>query len=378
MNLNNINTLGNDYLTNSVVLNVDELNTTNVANDEFNQLKGIRIDLTIQDQIDGITSGTGIVGPAGPIGPAGPAGISFVWMGAYQNDVIYKPYDCVSYNGSSYICVYTCLNATPSTSSVVFWNLLCEKGDKGDKGVKGDTGDEGPRGPKGDDGSDGSGGGSAGGVDILAIVALVISALGDVATAAALATLQGQVSAMQLVITGIEIEQATMTTKLLYQTTLNPATDGFNATRFSSQVRVSSGFNDEIILNPYGDNYFYNKTVMNDDFKVEGHTQINTLNISHNIASGLLFGPTDTFTPNASITHSPPVIPSGGVDNQGFLNVDAGTINIGTITNLTTVNLKGASVNMTGQVNVLGSLSLNGVPIIPNGLQANGFFNQWV
>lgn len=76
MNLNNVNTYNNDFLTNLVILNVDELSTTHVTNNEFNSLEGIRTDITIQDQIDGITAGTGIVGPKGDTGATGPQGIA--------------------------------------------------------------------------------------------------------------------------------------------------------------------------------------------------------------------------------------------------------------------------------------------------------------
>ena len=115
MNINNVNTYNNDFLTNLVILNVDELSTSHVTNNEFNSLEGIRTDITIQDQIDGITAGTGIVGPKGDTGPTGAQGIAGI-----------------SYTGH-----------TGPTG---------EKGNIGDRGYTGYTGPTGWTGPQGNAG----------------------------------------------------------------------------------------------------------------------------------------------------------------------------------------------------------------------------------
>jgi hypothetical protein len=326
-------------ITSSNNITTATLNTSLISNEEFNTLNNIDITKTIQEQLNtklnNITVGT--------------------------------------------VTTYTVDSTTPASveieavsttsSSVLNFTFSIPQGEKGDKGDKGSKGDKGNTGNDGKDGSDGSSGG--GGVDVIGIVALVISALGDIATAAAVASIQAQVLAMQVVITEIQIEQAVHSTKLLYQNTLTPAPNGNNATRWNSEVRVNSGLNDQIILNPYGNNDFYNKTNFKDDIDVDGHTQLNTLNISNNISSALLFGSNNSDTYNASITHSAPLVSSGGLNNQGRLNLEASTINIGSVENLSTVNIRGASTNITGL------LFLNGFPIYPNYFQSNGYINQW-
>jgi len=53
--INNINDINDLYLVNLLNINCNELTTTNVNNDEFNQLKGVFTNITIQEQINGLT-----------------------------------------------------------------------------------------------------------------------------------------------------------------------------------------------------------------------------------------------------------------------------------------------------------------------------------
>jgi len=347
---------GSNTFGDSVFSNVDcsgnittaTLNTSLISNEEFNTLQNIDLTKTIQNQLDTLNNGK----------------LSSINVGSIVTETLSSGTD-------AYVTIIVDESST-STNSILNFTFGIPEGPQGPKGEKGSKGDKGNTGNDGKDGSDGSSGG--GGVDVIGIVALVVSALGDIATAAAVASIQAQVLAMQVVITEIEIEQAIHATKLLYQNSLNPAPSGNNGTRWNSEVRVNSGLNDQIILNPYGNNEFYNKTIMNDDFTVEGHTQVNTLNISNNISSALLFGSNNSDTYEASITHSAPATSSGGLNNQGSLSLNGSIINIGEVSNLTNINIKGASTNITG------ALFLNGSPILPfsNYFQSNGFINQWI
>jgi hypothetical protein len=94
MNINNLNTLNSDFLTNLSFINCDTLTanyitatdasfnnlyggtltTASLTNSQFNTLVGINTSTTIQAQINALNGGTGIVGPQGATGATGPAG----------------------------------------------------------------------------------------------------------------------------------------------------------------------------------------------------------------------------------------------------------------------------------------------------------------
>ena len=74
--------------------------------------------------VPGDTGPTGATGPTGPTGPIGSTGKGLVWRNTYSSIVIYNAYDCVEYNGSSYICI---VNGTSGESpdSLTGWDILC-------------------------------------------------------------------------------------------------------------------------------------------------------------------------------------------------------------------------------------------------------------
>ena len=170
MNINNLNTLNSDILTNLNYVNVDSLTATSIVADdasfnnltavgftgtngsftnlnavgftgtngsfttlsagsfsttlissaEFNTLNGINTATTIQAQIDALAGGTGVVGPTGPQGPQGPAGTNGT-------------------NGTN--------GATGATGP---------QGPQGIQGIQGIQGNTGPQGPAGANGAVGA------------------------------------------------------------------------------------------------------------------------------------------------------------------------------------------------------------------------------
>jgi hypothetical protein len=264
-----------------------------------------------------------------------------------------------------------------STQNNLIWDFTfgIPQGEKGDKGDKGDTGSRGPKGEDGADGRDGRDGSDAF-VDIASIVAIVISTLNLAGTIAAVATLQTQVAAIQAQIGVIQAQLltaqgqiSTLENKTLYQTSLTPALSGNNATRFNSELRINSGISDEIILNPYGTNQFYNNTVFNENLTCEKLTQLNDVNISGNMGSGIKFGSDTSMIYDASINYSHNS--SAITNNQGSLDIQAYNITLGSASNFSTINLNGLNVNITG------FLTINGVPFYTDYFNpTTGFFNQ--
>ena len=86
---------------------------------------------------------------------------SIYWIGAWQENMIYKLGDAIQYDGSSYLCIqdHTSSSAILPTDST-YWDLMAAKGtkgDTGDPGAKGDPGTPGAKGDTGDPGADGPG-----------------------------------------------------------------------------------------------------------------------------------------------------------------------------------------------------------------------------
>jgi len=95
----------------------------------------------------------GVAGPTGPTGPTGADGQGFNNLGAWAN-IVYVPYDFVTYQGSSYVCrQMTPLNTLPTDTS--YWTLLSAKGDSGTAGPTGPQGNLGPTGANGSNGPTG-------------------------------------------------------------------------------------------------------------------------------------------------------------------------------------------------------------------------------
>jgi hypothetical protein len=73
-----------------------------------------------------------VVGPQGPQGLTGSPGQSITWRGAYDPGNSYAPYDFVSYNGSTYICIQQVgANSGNAPGNTEYWNLVAQSGDGG-------------------------------------------------------------------------------------------------------------------------------------------------------------------------------------------------------------------------------------------------------
>src|ERR1700757_3276449 len=69
----------------------------------------------------------GVQGPAGPqgsAGPAGPTGQGYTWLGAWNSGTAYVPYQTISYQGSSYVCIAGNTNQLPTNAT--YWNIIAQ------------------------------------------------------------------------------------------------------------------------------------------------------------------------------------------------------------------------------------------------------------
>lgn len=83
--------------------------------------------------------------------------VRLVHRGAYSASTVYEFFDCVTYNGSSYLCTAAAGSPAGTLPTVTAtWALLAQKGDTGAKGDKGDTGATGPAGTAGTKGATGA------------------------------------------------------------------------------------------------------------------------------------------------------------------------------------------------------------------------------
>ena len=146
-----------------------------------------------------------------------PRGISFTYRNLWNSSYSYNLYDCVSYNGSSYICIQTNINHNPTDTN--YWFYLALKGDKGDRGDKGDTGSSGGKGDKGEKGDKGDTGatGSSGIFDLVTVVAAVLVALfltpEWLTLVARVTALEGEMLVVGGQITSINTNLSTLNTK---------------------------------------------------------------------------------------------------------------------------------------------------------------------
>lgn len=70
----------------------------------------------------------GTIGPAGANGTNGADGADgqgFTWLGVWSNATAYAPYDVVSYNGSSYVCIGNTTNEAPDVTPGK-WDLFAK------------------------------------------------------------------------------------------------------------------------------------------------------------------------------------------------------------------------------------------------------------
>lgn len=247
--------------------------------------------------------------------------------------------------------------APTSTAQNLIWNWNFGipqgyKGDKGDKGSKGDDGSRGERGPAGSDGTNGSDGVVDAGL-ILGIIGAIVDVGTIAATAAAVVTLQTQLLALQTELAVVSGDVSAITTK----TSNLQAVPGVNST-FTSPLRVSNGLVSNVVLNPSGTSSFALPLQLDSNLTASGHTQVNTLNVSGNVSSSLFLGNNTSTVADATISHSAPTLPTS-VNNQGTMTLAASTINVGSASNFSTVNISGLNINLTG------ILTINGIPYAP-------------
>ena len=83
--------------------------------------------------------------------------VRLVHRGAYSASTVYEFFDCVTYNGSSYLCTAAAGSPAGTLPTVTAtWALLAQKGDTGAKGTTGAVGQQGVKGDKGDTGATGA------------------------------------------------------------------------------------------------------------------------------------------------------------------------------------------------------------------------------
>lgn len=101
----------------------------------------------------GVQGPTGARGITGPQGPTGTPGTQFVWKGPWVSPGPYAINDCVSYLGSSYVCIAPATTELPTNAS--YFDLIVQKGNTGATGPQGPTGARGATGPQGPTGARG-------------------------------------------------------------------------------------------------------------------------------------------------------------------------------------------------------------------------------
>ena len=76
--------------------------------------------------------------------------VRLVHRGAYSASTVYEFFDCVTYNGSSYLCTAAAGSPAGTLPTVTAtWALLAQKGDTGAKGTTGAVGQQGVKGIRG-------------------------------------------------------------------------------------------------------------------------------------------------------------------------------------------------------------------------------------
>jgi hypothetical protein len=102
----------------------------------------------------GLQGNTGAAGPQGVAGTPGAAGQGYNWRSAWSGAVTYNAYDCVGYQGSSYVCILGNTNQLPTNAT--YWNVLSQIGATGATGPQGNVGATGSQGIQGNPGPTGS------------------------------------------------------------------------------------------------------------------------------------------------------------------------------------------------------------------------------
>lgn len=117
----------------------------------------------------GATGPQGPVGPTGAQGPAGPQGAQgiqgakgedgqgFNYMGAWISGREHHPYDVVTEDGTSYVCVAEIASSTtPPSLDTSHWDVFAARGEQGEQGPQGIQGATGPQGATGAQGPTGA------------------------------------------------------------------------------------------------------------------------------------------------------------------------------------------------------------------------------
>ena len=104
-------------------------------------------------------------GPAGATGPQGAQGIQgakgedgqgFNYMGAWTSGRNHHPYDVVTEDGTSYVCVAEIASSTtPPSLDTSHWDVFAARGEQGEQGPQGIQGATGPQGATGAQGPQG-------------------------------------------------------------------------------------------------------------------------------------------------------------------------------------------------------------------------------
>jgi hypothetical protein len=278
--------------------------------------------------IQGIQGATGPTGPTGATGLTGPTGA----IGATPN-LTMGTISSVSY-GSSPSATITGTSSNPVLNLVVCSGPTGATGSTGSQGPKGDTGDQGAQGPQGPAGSDAS--------VSLAILNTILGVTDIAGTIAAVAVIETEIATIETEIATIGGEITTIDgqiTTLQNQTQFLSANTAGNYSRFSSDLRITSGVSDNIVLYENG------------NINSSGALTCNNITTS-TIASS------NTITASNAIT-------GGSFVSTGGLNM-SGALNVGTV-NSTVHNIYGSVVN----INAL-SINLNGIVSSPT-----SYFTQW-
>jgi hypothetical protein len=128
---------------------------------------------------------------------------------------------------------------------------------------------------------------------------------------AEITTLQTQVSTIETEITSINGQISIIDDNI---TTLQSKTQNQNAstttTNFTNQLKVNNGVSDKVVLNEQtsGNNYFYNKSVFNNDINIQSGAKITSstyggqFNLGDTTNVGLMQIQTNTFTGTITLT----------------------------------------------------------------------------
>jgi hypothetical protein len=258
----------------------------------------------------------GIVGPTGPQGLPGPQGFTGA-MG---------PTGAIGATGlSSTITIGTTTTGYPGTNAIVsnsgtsnnvILNFTIPRGADGPQGPQGNKGD---KGNKGNDGADGAS------VNIGDVVSLVLSAIGFGALQSQISTLSGTVIGIQGELITIQVEIDALQVK-----TANLTNNGTES-KFSNNLYITDGFNNNIRLNTNGTSQYY------------GDMTVGLVSSNNNLTvNGQIY--TKEIICESAISFT---------NNVGIIGYQTPTLNIGNSLLNSVINIGGGTsvINLNGLVN---------------------------